>query len=323
LIDGQRRISGIESGGTKPASPYPRLATTTQLEAFLEVVEQRSYTLAARWLEVSQPNVHRAVRDLERFLGQKLFQISPQGVEPGAASRRFAQSVGLAFSEIEHGLDELAERRGNHRSTVAVGCLPLGRVKILPTAVTRLLEIYPLARVKIADGAFAGLLDELMRGKVDVILGALRIPPPAAGLVQETLFLEPLSAVVRAGHPLIKRTSLDARALGKLDWIVPHERAPARAQFEGYFRSRKVKIPTRLIECSSLAATRGLLMQSDRAALLSASQVQDEVRKGELVIVPVQLSGTERPIGLCYREDWLPTKVQARFLALIREVALD
>ncbi|HTI67865.1 MAG TPA: LysR family transcriptional regulator [Caulobacteraceae bacterium] len=316
LRSGEQEAAG---GRVSDAPPLHRLATTVQWRAFLAVVEHGGYAAAARELGVSQPGVHRAARDLERLCGRPLFRAGASGAEPTAEALALARWAGLALREIEQGVEELRERRGFADGTVAIGSLPLARTRIVPTAVTRLLADRPDARVRIIDGPYAELLDGLLHGRIDLILGALRLPAPAPGLRQEALFVEPLSIVVRAGHPILANPPRSVAALAELEWIAPNDRTPARAQFTALFRQHGTEPPRRVVECSSLVATRGLLLQSDRAALLSASQVPS--LGGELAIAPILLPGTERSIGVCTRDDWAPTATQARFLDLVREVA--
>jgi LysR family transcriptional regulator, regulator for genes of the gallate degradation pathway len=298
-----------------------RLATTVQLKALLEVIEHGGYAPAARQLGVTEPNVHRAVRDLERIAGRKLFQASPFGASPTSEALIFARFVSLAFREIDQGLDDLRELRGLRNGSVIIGSLPLLRTLILPAAVTRLLAEYPEAKVKIVDGPYPQLLDHLQHGRIDFILGALRHPAPAPDLNQEELFKEPLSIVVRSGHPVLQTKALDPAKLVDLEWIAPPPLTPAGVSFAAFFHKHGFTLPRRIIECSSFITMRDLLVRSDRAALLSASQIRHETLAGELAIAVSALPGTERPIGICTRLDWSPTQIQSVFLSLVRAIA--
>jgi DNA-binding transcriptional LysR family regulator len=176
--------------------------------------------------------------------------------------------------------------------------------------------------VKIIDAPYTELVDHLRHGRIDLILGALRNSVPE-DLCQEELFREPLAVVVRAGHPALKSRGLDAARLAKVEWIAPPPLTPAGANFAAFFRRHGLPLPRRIIECSSFITTRDLLVRSDRAALLSASQIDDETLAGELAIAVAEVPDTERPIGVCTRSDWSPTRMQSRFLALIREIVAE
>lgn len=318
LKSGAQAIAARRSTRGSYTPLLARPATTVQLRALIEVAEHGGYAQAARHLGVTQPNIHRAIRDLEKVAGRKLFQPSPFGAAPTAEALILVRWASLAFREIDQGLDELRELRGLRNGSLVIGSLPLLRTTVLPIAVTRLLADHPDARVQIVDAPYDELLHRLQHGQIDLIVGALRIPVPANDLRQEELFQEPLSIAVRAGHPILKSGAIDTRTLANLEWIAPSVLTPAGAQFAAFFRRHGFRLPKRIIVCSSFITTRDLLVRSDRAALLSTSQIQYEALAGELAIAVAALPGTERPIGLCMRLDWSPTMLQNAFLSLVR-----
>jgi DNA-binding transcriptional LysR family regulator len=299
------------------AAPLHRRVTRVQLQSLMAAVDSESISLAARKLGVRQPSVTRALRDLETLCGRQLFTRSPHGIDASREARELARFAGLAFAEIQQGLDVFRESHGQIDGRIVVGSLPLARSALLPTAVTKLLDRHPEVKLKIVDGPYAELLHELRFGHLDCIVGALRFPPPA-DVQQEELFRDPLSIAVRPGHPLLTRESLGPDDFAGLDWILPPEGTPAREHFSSFFDAMTSRPPRHIVECSSLIAVRGLLLRSDRAALLSAAQVRYEVRSGQLAMLGGPLAQTARPIGLALRADWRPTVAQGDFLDLLR-----
>lgn len=296
-----------------------RILTTKQLRALIAVVEYENYSLAANHLGLTQPTVHRAVKELENLCGRSFFLRSPSGVEPNWHARQAARYASLYFSELAQGLDELNEHHGQIRGSLRVGSLPLARTRIVPLSVTQLLGQFPSAEISIIDGAYDEQLDALRHGQLDLIVGALRNPLPSPDIEQHTLFKDSLRIVVRPGHPLADSSAISVLQLQEMDWIAPSKKAPARSAFIKFFTDRGLSPPEHVIECSSLIATRALLLESDRAALLSMRQVVTDVENGILTLSPVVLSGTNRDIGYTLRKGWKPTKLQARFLTLLQD----
>lgn len=297
--------------------------TTSQLKALIAIVDTGGYSLAARKLGLAQPTIYRAAKELEARIGTQLFYRTTRGVEANESARLLARHAELAFAEIRQGFEEISELQGRMSSRVAVGCLPLTRVELLPLVVTRLLEAYPDAEVSIMDGRYTEQLHALRYGHIDWIIGALREPVPTPDIVQHHLFEEPLAIVVRNLHPMLGPITPTPAALAELEWIAPGKHTPARDLFMDFFASNGVATPKRIIECSSLVAIRGLLRDSDRAALLSPSQVRRDVATNQLSIVGEPLPGTSRPIGLTVRANWEPTAVQAEFSRIIQAQAVQ
>jgi DNA-binding transcriptional LysR family regulator len=296
--------------------------TSSQLRALIRVVDSGGYSTAARDLGLAQPTVHRAAKELESTIGAPLFRRAARGVEPSDAARVFARYAELVFGEIRQALEEVLELQGSMRSRVAVGCLPLARSEFLPTAITQLLSTYPEARVSILDGPYVEQLHALRCGQIDWLVGALREPAPASDVVEEPLFEQTLAVVVRPGHPLIRAGRVpEVGELARLEWIAPQPLSPARHLFTAFFEREGLEPPTRIIECGSLIATCGLVQQSDRAALLSPLQIRQYVETRQLAVLIESLPGTRRSIGITLRHDYVPTRVQAAFGRIVRDLA--
>ncbi|MBN7796449.1 LysR family transcriptional regulator [Parahaliea mediterranea] len=321
----QRFLKAIETTaharGARRSRPIARALTHKQLRSLLAVIDTGSYTRAAARLSVSQPTVHRAVREMETLCQLSLFRRAPSGVEPTWQARQIARHANLFFAEVRQGLTEVQELQGRSTGSISVGALPYSRSRLVPQAVSQLLSEMPETSVRIIDGPYEEQLQGLLQGQIDVIVGALRNPPPSPDIVQELLLSDPLSVVVRKGHRLMTREELSINQLQKLDWIAPRKQTPARDLFIEFFRREGLTPPERVIECSSLIATRGLLLESDRAALLPAKQVALDVEAGILAVSPIPLKETSRDIGLTLRRDWHPTKAQARLLQLLKQLS--
>ncbi len=297
--------------------------TAGELRALIAVVDTDGFSAAARSLGLAQPTVYRAVRGLEERLGIALFRRLAKRTDALVGARLLARHAELAFAEIRQGFEELDELDGNMRSRIAVGCLPLARARLLPDAVASLLDTYPNARVSIMDGPYPEQLHALRRGRIDWVVGALRDPCPAPDVEQSALFEEALTIVVRSDHPMLERRSPQPDALARLHWIAPRRGTPARDLFESFFSRHGHAPPEHIIECSSLLTARALLRASDRAALLSPSQVEYEIDTGQLATLGGALRGTARTIGVTTRRSWQPTAVQATLTRLIRYHAGD
>lgn len=298
---------------------FIRNVTYRQLTTLVAVVELQNYTAAALKLGLTQPTLGKTMKDLELLCEQRLFHRAPSGVEPTWRARQLARFASLFFSEIAQGQVELDDYAGKQSGSVIIGSLPLARTSIIPDVVLALLEDYPDAHVSIIDGPYDEQLNALLHGQLDFIVGALRFPPPSEDIEQIKLFDDSLSLVARTGHPQqdwLSHPEL-THQLASFQWIGPRQGTPARTAFTNLFTERGLPPPEDVIECSSLVAIRGLLLKSDRVAMLPARQVAVEVESGLLSVSPSPLPDTSREIGLTQRKNWKPTRVQAHCLRLL------
>jgi DNA-binding transcriptional LysR family regulator len=298
-----------------------RLVRSRQLDALGAVVEHGNFSIAARARHVSQPTIHRAARELERLLGVPLFEETSFGITPTREAERLARRARLAFAEVEQARAEVHALSGEESGRTVVGALPLARSYLLPAALLEFTQEHPRHGVAIIEGTYEHLLSGLRSGESDLLIGALRDPTPAADVVQEHLFDDPLAIIVRAEHPLARRRHFTAAALRKFQWIAPRAGSPLRVHFNALLASTGLTLPSPPIECNSLAAARAFLLESDRIMLLSAHQIHYEMQAGLLVALPHPAGNVVRPIGLTLRRDWHPTSTQRRLLEILRRSA--
>jgi LysR family transcriptional regulator of gallate degradation len=295
---------------------FDQLLTSAQLRALIAVSKAENFSLAARQVGISQPSLHRAARDLERLSGITLFEKVSQGIHLTPSADALVQYVNLALAELDQGFVEIEELKGTDAARIVVGTLPLARTFVLPRAINTLANNRPDVQISVIDGPYDDLLHGLRHGEIDLLIGALRDPVPIDDVVQEPLFSDQLAVTARAGHPLAAKKRLTAKQLSGYPWVVPRHGTPTREHFERMFPAADDAI--NLIETSSLILVRGLLLESDRLAVISAHQIRHERQEGLLVTLPVDMRGSNRPIGLTLRRDWQPTRSQQLFLDAIR-----
>jgi LysR family transcriptional regulator of gallate degradation len=295
------RASGTTRSGRPQMWRFSRDVSYRQIRAVIGVAECRSVTYAARRLGLSQPAVNRAFRDIERMIGVSLFNRTPQGMIATWAGDELVRRAKLALSELRNADEEIDQLAGTGGGTVTVATLPLCRTLVVPRAVTRLMRKAPRLRIATVDGPYESLLAGLRCGDVDVIIGALREPPPVTDVVEEFLFVDRLSLIVRAGHPLAARRNLSLSDLRDCEWVLPREGIPSRTRFTEVLEECGLPPPLNVIETSSLVMARGILMESDRIAVLSRHQAYYDEDFGLLRSLPVELPGTDRRIGLTLR----------------------
>lgn len=309
------------AAGVRDGAASLSQATTTQLLALIAVSKHGSFTLAARAQGGSQPAIHRMARGLEQVCGFPLFHRTGRGVAPTRAAALLAARAGLAASELRQGVEEVETMRGAGVARLAVGSLPLARSAILPRALDAVANLRSAIAIQVLDGAYDDLLAALRCGEIDLIVGALRDPPPIADVRQEALFDDRLSVVASAGHPLAGRTEVEAAELCEHPWATPRRGTPARAAFDRYFEAAGAPRPPRLAETGSLVLVRALLEGGGWLAMISAHQVRADLRAGRLVRLPIEIGDAPRPIGVATRLGWRPTALQAAFLEALAEAS--
>ena len=303
----------------------PRLiltATTTQLYALIAMRENENYTLAAKQLGIAQPTVHRTITQMENEAGQKLFERTVHGMIATKAAQAMAQAARLAFAEFDQAEADLQEFLGKEGGKVVIGAMPLSGSRVLPLAIVAFQKLRPKVPLKILDGPYSDLLAGLRHGEIDFLLGALRNPLPIGDVEQRRLFSDSLAILARKDHPILKGGKISLEQLARYPWITAPEGTPTRQLFNRAFAPLGKAFEASVIESGSLILSRELLLISDHLSCISRQQAEIETRNHDLTVVNFPMENTDRPIGLTFRKDWLPTKAQQEFIHALEQAAI-
>jgi DNA-binding transcriptional LysR family regulator len=277
--------------------------THRHLRTLVAIDEHQTETAAAVELDVSQPSVTQTLRELERIVETDLFMRTARGMLATRAGEVMVRRTKLLFHELQRARDDIAAQLGNITGRIVVGALPLASTLLVPRAVTRLKQEYPDLRVTILEGTYESLLAGLRCGDIDLLAGVLRYPIPCNDIVQERLFEDLLSVVGRKGHPFATAKALRLADVIDSEWVLPYKGAPSRKAFEQVMNAAGLPLPKNAIESNALVALRALLIESDRLSILSRNQIHYEELHGMLSVLPIDMRGSERPIGITTRAD--------------------
>ena len=314
LVAGFRSARG--GSATGGFAETDRLVTMAQLRALIALADAGSYISASAATGLSQPSLHRAVRELETASGLTLFVRRGRGVAITSAGRTVVRAFRLARTEIQAGLFEMAVLDGPAVGRIAIGAMPLARAKLLPRVVARFHALHPDVRIDIVDGPHAELMELLRDGDLDFLIGALRFPEPGKDVEQRRLFDDHLVVAARAGHPLAGHEGElpPWPDLARYPWVIARPGTPMHRLWEKLFRDAGVEPPAAPVTCASVLAIRSLLLEGDYLTLLSPDQIARDVESGLIASIGGPLPGTSRPIGITTRAAWQPTALQAEFL---------
>lgn len=183
-----------------------------QLEYFVAVVEERSFTRAAQRERVAQPAVSAQIQRLERLVGQPLLNRAGREVrltQAGAAMLPHAKAALAAVRDAQSAVDEVAN--------LVRGAIAIGTVTAHPVDVARLMAEFhaefPAVEITLATDNSDVLLDKLQDGRLDIAIASIGVDEDPPGLDYEVVTDEGLEAAVAPTHPLARRKKLPLREL--------------------------------------------------------------------------------------------------------------
>jgi DNA-binding transcriptional LysR family regulator len=131
------------------------------LQAFIAIARERSFTKAAAKLGVSQSALSHTIRELEEQLGVRLLSRTTRSVSPTEAGERLLHNIGPRFDEIEAELAALSELRQKPAGTIRITVSDHAFESVLWPKLPKLLRDYPDIKVEvIIDNALTNIVGE-------------------------------------------------------------------------------------------------------------------------------------------------------------------
>lgn len=157
----------------------------SELNAFMVVAEERSFTRAAGILGTSQSTLSQTVQRLEARLGLQLLMRSTRSVVATEAGERLLETLKPAFSGIDAKIADLTELRDKPAGIVRINATEHVTKTVLWPVLARLLPDYPDVKVElVAESGFVDVVSGRYDGGIRIgelvekDMVAVRIGPP-------------------------------------------------------------------------------------------------------------------------------------------------
>jgi len=272
-----------------------------QLEAFLHVVEARSFSRAAERLFLSQPTVSVHVQSLEESLGTKLLDRLGKEVVPTPAgeilfkyARRILALRERAIQDVHHYLGELAGKFEIATSTIPGEYL-------LPPLLAEFQRRHPRVKVSLAISDTGRVIKDVARGSF--LLGVVGGKGDEKGLTFLPLCQEELVLAFCVSHPLAQREGVTLEDLGDIPLILREEGSGTRRTLEDALRSVGANLSALSVvaELGSTTALKEGVKACIGGAVISPRAVRDEVHCGIIKTFQVQGLDLKRTFYLVKR----------------------
>lgn len=254
--------------------------TIRQIEVFLAVARDRSFSVAAGRIHLSQPTLSEHIRELEQELGKPLFFRRGRTVTLTEAGRVFEPYAAAVVAAVEGGRQAVAELEGLAHGSLLVGASTTPGLYVLPAIIARFRARYPGIELRLQIGN-SDLIEDRVRAKeLDLgIVGGHRLGPGeeclAAGLLDE------LVLVVAPEHPWARRRAIPPALLAEAPLLMREEGSATRRVTERALRLAGVPFRTAM-ELDHTEAIKQAVMAGLGVAFLSTYAVRGEVATGRL-----------------------------------------
>lgn len=289
----------------------------SQLETFLTVAEEKSFSRAALRLHRTQPAVSQVIRKLEASLGETLFDRAARDgslTAAGVLLRDYALRLIALRREATSALGEL---KSLERGRLQLAANEYTCTYLLP-AIDAFRRECPHISITVQRMLASHIPDELNLRSFE--LGMTSFRPDPAQFRTIAVYSDTLTLIVSPRHRLAGADRVSINQLGQEDFIAHNVESPLRRKVIETFQRYRTPL-NMAIELPTIEAIKRFVAMGNGVALVPRLTVAREIETGELVAVSVAELEIKRVLRLIHRRQGTLSYAATAFLESVRALA--
>jgi DNA-binding transcriptional LysR family regulator len=291
-----------------------------ELRILLAVARAGTMAKAAAELAISQPNVSKAIADLEQAFGARLLDRNARGVEPTTYGRAVIKRGVAVFDELRHAVDDVAFLADPTSGELRLGCSDWAS-SIVGAAIDQILRRCPRIAFDVLTTDTIALQRELKGRTIELFVAARLDSLSSEDFDADILYDDPFVVVADARHPLAGRRNIKLAELIKEAWALPTANTIAGTYIRDAFRKNGLPLPTTIVSTYSAVLQHYLLATSRFIMVLPKSMLHLMARSYALKELPVALPPMQRRLAIVVLKGRTLSPIAQLFMETVRSVA--
>ena len=270
-----------------------------QLEVFVTVARERSFSRAAEALHRTQPAVSQAIQRLEEGIGEKLFDRSSKDGTLTPAGEVLLDHARHILNLKRAAVDAVHELRDLKAGKVTISANEHTVFYLLPV-IAKFRDKHPEIKVEVQRGVASRIPEQITAREVE--LGVISFEPDDASLESIAVTTDELVLIVPPIHRLAKTREVSITDLGTESFVAHNAPSPYRQQVLQAFATHKTPLNI-VVELPSLEAIKLLVERGSGVALVPRLSAESEIAAGTLCGLSVKEMRLGRCLNIIYRRN--------------------
>ena len=292
--------------------------TLQQMEALISLVEEGSFSRAAKKMLLTQPALTKNIQNIEDCLDVRLVNRSNTGISltpEGKIIYEYAQRIVKLRSEATEKILRLHE---NTSGSIYITASTIPATYILPRALSAFRKKHSDISVFIKTADSEEAMNMVLDKEAEI--GCIGKKPQNKKLVADPLWKDRLVLTVPSGHRWLEKKSIAPAELPQEPFIAREKGSATRDVLESYLKETKLISLSQLDVCGELGSSEAIkeaIIAGLGVSIISIHAIKRELAAGLLFEVPIAELKMERNFYLIYprQTDFRPShKIFMAFL---------
>ena len=289
--------------------------TLRQMEIFLNVVKEGHLTNVAKDMGLSQSAISMAIKELEKILGNPLFDRINKKLILNEMGRSFEKEISPIIKKIND--IEYEFKNTVNKGMVRVGASTTVVDYMMPPIICSYMNNYPDVKVALKEGNTKNIVTQIKEGKLDV--GFIEGMVNDADIIKEIVGVDEL-VVVTTDPTLKNECFIDSIQTRK--WVLREEGSGTREVFLDYVKD-KVDHINIFLELGHTESIKSLLMNHQCLTCISKIAVRTEIENQKLLQVPLKNFECKRNFYMIHHKDKYKSDLFEKFVYFTKSMMIQ
>ena len=289
--------------------------TLRQMEIFLNVVREGHLTNVAKGMGLSQSAISMAIKELEKILGNPLFDRINKKLILNEMGRSFEKEISPIIKKIND--IEYEFKNTVNKGMVRVGASTTVVDYMMPPIICSYMNNYPDVKVALKEGNTKNIVELIKEGKLDV--GFIEGMVNDSDIIKEIVGVDEL-VVVTTDPELDKECFIDSIQSRK--WVLREEGSGTREVFLDYVKD-KVDHINIFLELGHTESIKSLLLNHQCLTCISKIAVRNEIETKKLIQIPLKNFECKRHFFMIYHKDKYKSELFEKFVYFTKNMMIQ
>ena len=285
-----------------------------QLEHFLAVADERTFTRAAERVFRTQPALSQSIKKLETELGSILF-VRDNGDVSMTEAGKLLEDYALRMLKLrDEATRSIAQLRNLEIGTLTIAAHESAALYLLPNAILRFLQLFPDVKVSVNRAR----LNEIPRMVLDreVQIGFVKEAPAFQELESADVHSDRMALIASPKHRLAEGTGVAVKDLDGVPFVVHHLCSSTEEFVLRLFRQNGIRCHV-VAELWSFENIKSFVLENVGLAIVPRITVMEELRTGSLIEIGLPELNFHRGTVMTFRRDCV-SEAAGRLIEIMR-----
>lgn len=295
--------------------------TMQQMESLIHLVEEGSFSRAAKKVFLTQPSLTKHIKNLEESVNARIVDRRNRGIfltPEGKILYDYAKRILRLRDEAKEKISRMKE---NESGSIFVSASTIPATYILPRLLNEFKKLFPDIRAYVQTSDSEETLEMILDDQAEI--GFIGKHTFNKRLNVESLWKDSLVLVVPADHSWVKKKYVTLDEVLKEPFVIRERGSATREILEEYLRKntdRSLLSGFNIIcEMGSSEAVKEAILAGLGVSIISIHAIKRELKQGVLVEVPIQGCTIQRHFHLIYKKQFSLMHYHKLFLEFVKE----